>query len=95
MERLDSQILAEVRSLLERRWVDLSQLRLGTTNGVVYVEGILRPRFDAVEGQRGSAAFGGKLKKEIAAIAGVRDVVLAALVPVGEEKPCRNRRSAR
>ena len=95
MERQDSQILAEVRSLLERRWVDLSQLHLGTTNGVVYIEGILRPRFEALHDGRSSMLFGSRLKKEIASIEGVRDVVVAALVPVGEERPWRSRRSAR
>jgi len=84
MQRLDAQILAEVRSLLERRWIDLTQLRLGTTNGVVYVEGMLRPRLEARDEGAGQG-LRERIKREIESIAGVREVVLAALAP-GEGK---------
>lgn len=37
----DYRLNAEVRRFLVSRWVDVSRLRLGTTNGVVYIIGTL------------------------------------------------------
>ena len=51
----DSQIQARVRLLLARKWVDMRQLTIGTTNGVVYLGGGLKlngagPRDDGYRG---------------------------------------------
>lgn len=90
MQRPDAQIQAEVRALLERRWIDLTQLRLGTTNGVVYIEGVLRPRLEEVDGNAPAQAIRERLVREIESIAGVRDVVMTALVPVEGKDPWRS-----
>jgi hypothetical protein len=77
---LDSKIQAKVRILMARRWVDLRSVTIGTTNGVVYVGGALR----AAEGPGGGAtaldpvrrdAWRDRIRREIAAIPDVRDVV--------------------
>jgi len=39
----DYRINAEVRRLLVSRWVDVSALQIGTTNGVVYLMGSFEP----------------------------------------------------
>jgi hypothetical protein len=89
MQHLDAQILAEVRALLERRWIDLSQLRLGTTNGVVYVDGVLRPRLEARDEGAGER-LRDRVKREIESIAGVREVILATLAPGEGKEPWRS-----
>jgi osmotically-inducible protein OsmY len=73
MERHDSHIQAAVHQLLERRWIDLSRVTLGTTNGVVYIEGELRP-LGIPGGARGDLTA--RLRREIEEVEGVREVVL-------------------
>lgn len=41
MSAQDYRVNAEVRRILVSRWVDVSRLQLGTTNGVVYLMGSL------------------------------------------------------
>jgi hypothetical protein len=81
----DYRINAEVRRHLVSRWVDIQQLQLGTTNGVVYVIGELDttmedPRRRLDEGTRRSSAdrvlrLAMRLEREIRTIRDVRDVV--------------------
>lgn len=77
---LDSRIQARVRILLARRWVDLRTVTIGTTNGVVYIGGALRasggPTMDA-PGPPPVAheAWCERIRREIAALPDVRDVV--------------------
>lgn len=74
----DSQIQARVRLLLARKWVDLRSLTVGTTNGVVYLGGVLRltgiPNADP-NGPRGGRSWLQRLRAEISAIPEVNDVV--------------------
>ena len=74
----DSQIQARVRLLLARKWVDLRALTVGTTNGVVYLGGVLRLTGITTadpNGPRGGRSWLQRLRSEIAAIPEVKDVV--------------------
>jgi len=82
----DYRINAEVRRLLVSRWVDVSLVQIGTTNGVVYLMGTFEPLVeDALQrvGQvreRDPAQRVLRLlllvDKELRRMRGVRDVVL-------------------
>jgi hypothetical protein len=75
---VDSKIQAQVRILLARRWVDLRALTIGTTNGVVYVGGALKaggPGAPATPNGPSEGVWAEKLRREIAQIPDVRDVV--------------------
>jgi hypothetical protein len=41
----DYRINAFVRTVLVRRWIDTSRVDFGTSNGVVYLRGILRQTY--------------------------------------------------
>ncbi len=86
---IDSKIQARVRILLARRWVDLRSVTVGTTNGVVYIGGTLRTT-GGWRGQgtapggaedrspadaRGPDPWLSRIRREIAEIPEVRDVV--------------------
>lgn len=76
----DSKIQARVRILLARRWVDLRSITIGTTNGVVYIGGELRPAGGPGLDATGTAApardvWCRRIQREIEAIPDVRDVV--------------------
>jgi len=76
----DSKIQARVRILLARRWVDLGSVTIGTTNGVVYLGGELRttggPGWEGSgTGTGGGDAWRHRIRREIAEIPEVRDVV--------------------
>jgi hypothetical protein len=50
MSAQDYRVNAEVRRLLVSRWIDVSRVQIGTTNGVVYLMGTLEPSVeDALE----------------------------------------------
>lgn len=87
MSAQDYRINAEVRRLLVSRWVDVSRLQIGTTNGVVYLMGVLEPSVeDALEraGHRTEVRDPVErlirlvtlVEKELRRIRGVRDLVL-------------------
>lgn len=90
---LDSKIQAKVRILLARRWVDLGSVTVGTTNGVVYLGG----RLQATGGPGPAAdppghdAWRRRIRREIAAIPEVRDVVFRFQESDLPEEPCRER----
>jgi hypothetical protein len=75
----DYRINAEVRRLLTSRWVDVSRLQIGTTNGVVYLMGHL----DSVIGDPESDENGAEralrlaalVDKELRRLPMVRDIV--------------------
>ncbi len=95
-KELDSRIQAKVRILLARRWVDLRAVTIGTTNGVVYLGGDLRtaggPGADAPGLLPGrSSSWLNRLRKEIAAIPDVRDVVFTAKQVGGGSEECQKR----
>ena len=86
----DARINSMVRSVLVRRWVDLDRLRIGTSDGVVYVEGELRQGLSlatAIGEGKPSVQFIRKVDRELRRISGVRDVVLslAGFEKVGAE----------
>jgi len=77
----DYRINAFVRSVLVKRWIDTSRVDFGTSNGVVYVRGILRQVYgrkqleEDEEGLDNLLALVRKVEKEIRTIPGVRDIV--------------------
>jgi len=81
----DYRVNAEVRRLLVSRWVDVSQLQIGTTNGVVYLLGRLDTTMedpakrDEMRG-RGSSdrtvSLVVALEKDLRRMRDVRDVVM-------------------
>ncbi len=86
MSAQDYRVNAEVRRLLVSRWIDVSRLQIGTTNGVVYLMGTLESTVeDALErvGQRSDSRdpierlirLVGLVEKELRRIRGVRDIV--------------------
>ena len=85
MSAQDYRINAEVRRHLVSRWVDIQQLQLGTTNGVVYVIGQLDttmedPRRRLEEGAGRQSAervlrLALHLERELRGIRDVRDVI--------------------
>jgi hypothetical protein len=82
----DYRINAEVRRLLVSRWVDVSLLQIGTTNGVVYLMGSFEPAVeDALQrvGQPPEKDPAQRIlrllmqvDKDLRRLRGVRDVVL-------------------
>ena len=86
MSSQDYRINAEVRRMLVSRWVDVSLLQIGTTNGVVYLMGSFEPLVeDALQrlGQVQERDPAQRLlrllllvDKELRRLRGVRDVVL-------------------
>ncbi len=76
----DARINSIVRNVLVRRWVDLDRLRIGTSDGVVHIEGEIRQCLSlapAIGEGRPSVQFVRKIDRELRRIAGVRDVVLS------------------
>ena len=77
----DYRINAFVRSVLVKRWIDTSRVDFGTSNGVVYVRGILRQVYgrkqleEDEEGLDNLLALVRKVEKEVRTIPGVRDIV--------------------
>ncbi len=93
---LDSKIQAKVRILLARRWVDLGSVTVGTTNGVVYLGGRLQATggpgpSGATSDPPGHDAWRQRIRREIAAIPEVRDVVFRLHDTDLPEGPCRER----
>jgi len=88
MASVDYAIQARVRQLLARHWVRAEGLVVGTTEGVVVLKGPL-----AVEPGGGTrlddplqrARFLQRLRTEVAAIPGVREVVLEMGSDLGTE----------
>jgi hypothetical protein len=89
----DYRLNAQLRALFVRRWVDLSLLDYGVTNGVVYLRGSLRQyvslreaadRKDSVDEALILAAW---VERAIRQMPGVRDVVfnLDNMVRVGSK----------
>ena len=75
---VDSRIQARVRVLLARKWVDLKALTVGTTNGVVYLGGVLRLTGATRHGTEcvmGGRSWLTRLRQDIASIPEVSDVV--------------------
>lgn len=87
----DYRLNAQVRTVLVRRWIDLSKVEYGVTNGVVYLRGSLLPCL--TERERGDerlrkeeeATVAGRLERVLRQLPGVRDVVfqLDRVVKVG------------
>jgi hypothetical protein len=77
----DYRINAFVRSVLVKRWIDTSRVDFGTSNGVVYVRGILRQVYGRKQLEEDDEevdnllALVRKVEKEIRTIPGVRDIV--------------------
>jgi hypothetical protein len=81
----DYRITAEVRRRLVSHWVDVSRLQIGTTNGTVYIIGVLEPAVeDALErsglaGERDASErlirLASVIDKELRRIRDVREVV--------------------
>ncbi|MFH0778824.1 MAG: hypothetical protein V2A71_09360 [Candidatus Eisenbacteria bacterium] len=76
----DYRINAYVRSVLVKRWIDTSRIDFGTTNGIVYLKGILRQVYGKQADQQNEEVdyllgLVHKLEKELKTIPGVRDVV--------------------
>lgn len=81
----DYRITAEVRRRLVSRWVDISRLQIGTTNGVVYLIGVLEPSVEdalersGIEAEREASTRLVRLmttvEKELRRIPEVRDIV--------------------
>ncbi len=87
----DYRLNAQVRTVLVRRWIDLSKVEYGVTNGVVYVRGSLRSYMTAREQgderlrREEEATVAGRLERILRQLPGVRDVVfqLDRVVKVG------------
>jgi len=78
----DYRINAFVRSVLVRRWIDTSRVDFGTSNGVVYLRGIVRQVYgrkqledEDNEEVDSLLSLIRRIEKEIKSIPGVRDVV--------------------
>lgn len=81
----DYRINAEVRRLLVSRWVDVTRLQIGTTNGVVYMMGSLGTTMGDLGRREATAVppstperalhLAKTLEKDIRRIRNVRDVV--------------------
>ena len=87
----DYRLNAQVRTVLVRRWIDLSKVEYGVTNGVVYVRGSLRSYMNSREQgderlrREEEATVAGRLERILRQLPGVRDVVfqLDRVVKVG------------
>lgn len=79
MALIDFRTNTQVRRILVKRWIDTSRVEFGTTNGVVYVKGII----GTPEDHRAYKSLGGrsrldlliKIEKEIRRLPDVKDVV--------------------
>lgn len=76
----DYRINAHVRSVLVRRWIDTSRMDFGTSNGVVYVKGMLRQIYgrrpsETVERADDLLGVVHRVERDIRSIQGVRDVI--------------------
>ena len=76
----DYRINALVRSVLVKRWIDTSRVDFGTSNGVVYVRGILRQTYGRRQLERIDEAdellgLIRRIERELRFIPGVKDVV--------------------
>ena len=86
MSAQDYRVNAEVRRLLVSRWIDVSRVQIGTTNGVVYLMGTLEPSVDdalersgvstdALDPSERLLRLVAVVEKELRRIRGVRDLV--------------------
>ncbi len=80
MRLADYKLNAQVRRLLVRRWIDLSRLDYGVTNGVVYLRGSLGPAaFDEERNPEDARleeiTTATRLERALRQIPGVRDVI--------------------
>jgi hypothetical protein len=85
MSAQDYRINAEVRRVLVSRWVDVTALQIGTTNGVVYLLGTFEPLVESAllrAGQtqemdpvRRTQRLVQLVEKDLRRIRGVRDLV--------------------
>jgi hypothetical protein len=86
MSAQDYRVNAEVRRLLVSRWVDVSRVRIGTTNGIVYLMGTLEPSVEDALERSGISVEGSNpaerlvrlislVEKELRRVRGVRDIV--------------------
>ncbi|UCE01600.1 MAG: hypothetical protein JSW67_09960 [Candidatus Latescibacterota bacterium] len=85
MSAEDYRINAEVRRHLTSRWVDVSRLQIGTTNGVVYLMGTFEPTVDDALRRVGQQQIDDPVKRliklllivdrELRRLRNVRDVV--------------------
>lgn len=79
MALVDFRINTQVRRILVKRWIDTSKVEFGTTNGVVYIKGVIA----TPEEHRALSSLGGrsrldlilKIEKEIRRLPDVKDVV--------------------
>jgi len=81
----DYRITAEVRRRLVSHWVDVSRLQIGTTNGTVYIIGVLEPAVEDALERSGLAGehdanerlirLASVIEKELRRIRDVREVV--------------------
>ncbi len=73
----DHAIAVQIRSILDRRWIDAQRLDFGSVNGVIYLRGELsrHPRFPASRSiQATDLVFLKGLERDLRAIPGVKDV---------------------
>ena len=86
MSAQDYRVNAEVRRLLVSRWIDVSRLQIGTTNGVVYLMGTLESAVEDALERSGQGTDSrdpverlirlvSLVEKELRRIRGVRDIV--------------------
>lgn len=81
MQFNDYKITTQIRSLLVTRWVDLSRVDYGVTNGVVYMNGSLNHHLSRAERDNPDLAKASDvelvtvLERLVRSIHGVRDVV--------------------
>lgn len=85
MSVVDYRINAEVRRHLVSRWVDVAEIQIGTTNGVVYLLGRLDTTMEDPERNAGSSRrqaalvrllrLAMQLERELRKLRDVRDVV--------------------
>jgi len=76
----DYRINAFVRATLVRRWIDTSRVDFGTSNGVVYVRGVLRRIYGRRQTEEDQdvddiLSLVRRVEKEIRSIPTVKDVV--------------------
>lgn len=79
MAVVDFRTNTEVRRILVKRWVDTSKVEFGTTNGVVYIKGVIATPED-IKAFRGLASRSRldlimKIEKDIRKLPDVKDVV--------------------
>ena len=85
----DHAIQNQVRAILFRRFVDVTELAFGCVNGVVYLRGNVRqnPLFPPPGGRAaGPESLRFAIERDVRAIAGVKDVIFA-LEPGRDQTP--------